>query len=154
MWILLSVSNLPILVMRPGKSNAICFLIKHWLWSIFATCFNCVREKISFEKISRLMMGLWSSSTTVTSMPVAIQSLHLIDLLITQTILILSLEKVFRSCMSCDCNQYFSLHSDTTVFARLLIIIVHTLPKFTNAVVFDSRHKCLNSPVPPLECRF
>ena len=44
--------DLPILLIRPGISNAICFLIKHWFWSTFAICFNWVREKPSFGKRS------------------------------------------------------------------------------------------------------
>ena len=82
------------------------------------------------------MMGLWPSFTTVTSTPVATQSLHWIDVLFTPIILIKSLEKLYKSCISGDCTQKLSLHSDTTVVARLLLIIVHTLPESIKAFFF------------------
>ena len=63
------------------------------------------------------------------------QSLLLTEVLITPIVLIKSFEKVLSSCFSGDYTQKLSRQSHTTAFARLLLMMVQTLPESTNAFV-------------------
>ena len=131
-----SFNDLPIQEIKPGKSNDICFLIKHWFWSKFETCLVCVSDGPSWEKRSCPIIGLWPSSTTVTLTFAAAQSLNFTDVLITTMVLNNSLDKIFNSWVPGDCAQKLSWVFNTTGFARFLLMIVQTLREDTNAFVF------------------
>ena len=118
--------------MRPGKSWAICFLIRYWIWLMFNTSLVCVSESLSCGNRSCPIIVLWPSSTNLTLTFLAAQSLLFSEVLITPIVLINSFENVLRSWHSGDCTHYFSLVFNTTAFARLWFMTVQTLPESTN----------------------
>ena len=90
-------NDLPLRENKPGKSNAICFLIKHWFWSTFETCLVWVSKSPSWGKRSRPITGLWPSLTTVTLTLTGAQSLHFTDVWIKPIVLI-----KWRKWLDCD----------------------------------------------------